>query len=160
MPLRQSDVTCEKYGTACLYRFSLLFQRTVVVVQQVVSLWVAIDDCDDSNGCMKMVPFTGDAYRNGQDLPLEKIESKTDNSKIRFDLQIPDRFIPTESVFSMALKRGYGEFHTAYTLHMSPENLSDRRRCAWIVRYCPAETVVVPGRREMFGADYELLLVR
>lgn len=111
-----------------------------------------------------MVPFTGE-YRYGENLPLEKTEAKTDptaqqKSGNRFDLRIPERFIPTESARSMSLKSGYGEFHTAFTLHMSPPNLSDRRRCAWIVRYCPAETVVIPGRRAAFGADHNLILIR
>ena len=46
------------------------------------------------------------------------------------------------------------EFHSAWTVHASEPNRSAHRRLAWVVRYVPTGTKVVPGHRGSFGADY------
>ena len=59
----------------------------------------------------------------------------------------------------MLLKRGEASWHSAWTIHRSDPNHSERRRLAWIVRYCPTGTAVQPGLRGSFGADYKFIPV-
>lgn len=79
-----------------------------------------------------------------------------------FFLVNPNRPLGTDLTKSTwcHLKRGEAEMHSAWTLHRSDPNTSDRRRCAWIVRYCPTGTRVVPGMRDSFPADYNIVPVR
>ena len=57
------------------------------------------------------------------------------------------------------IRRGEAEFHSAWTIHRSDPNHSDRRRMAWIVRYCPTGTKIIDGIRGAFTSEYPLIPV-
>ena len=124
-----------------------------------VSLWLAVDDADAGNGAMQTINFTVVPSARTVNLPVEQTSRE---GGAHFDLNIrKDAISPYESqAVTLALKSGYGSFHDAWLPHNSPPNLSDRRRCAWIVRYTPASTQLIPGKRKLFGDGYEMIQVR
>lgn len=101
-----------------------------------VSAWVALDDVDESNGCMWMVPgshmwgnqieFWG-KLKNFDDLPPE----------------FEGHVITTRSC---PVRKGEVHYHHALTWHGSPPNNSSRPRRAIALHYMTEETHYV-GRR-------------
>jgi len=127
----------------------------------VASLWLAVDDVDAGNGPMELLGFNAYPASRGKNI---KVAVDTTVVSAGFDnFNITATFTEgtdlTKSTWCH-LKRGEAEMHSAWTLHRSDPNTSDRRRCAWIVRYCPTGTRVVPGMRDSFPADYNIVPVR
>jgi phytanoyl-CoA hydroxylase len=94
-----------------------------------VSAWVALDDVDESNGCMSMVPGShkwGDQIQfllsqEGVDLPKE-FEGRTVARLLR------------------PVRKGEVHYHHALTWHCSHENTSPRPRRAIAIHVLPDET--------------------
>ena len=57
---------------------------------------------------------------------------------------------------SSAPFQGQASFHDAFIPHSSTPNNSEKRRCAWIVRYIPRDTVFVESNRNDFK-NHELI---
>jgi hypothetical protein len=93
-----------------------------------VTAWIALDDVDETNGCMWMVPGS---HKWGNHIKrLEK------NPKEKF-FDIADGFSPPEDaeidkvkVIPWPVRRGEVSFHHSMTWHGSHENRSDRPRRA------------------------------
>merc|ERR1719260_713672 len=125
-----------------------------LVPLKVASLWLALDDVTESNGAMDMFTFSALPSSRGTNLGVAKGEEVGADFFIKVDVE----GLPMEKMKKMTLKRGQAEFHDAYILHHSPENNSDRQRCAWIVRYIPDYVTIPKGSwRKMFHDDYPLL---
>lgn len=95
-----------------------------------VTAWVALDDVDESNGCMSMVPGS---HRWGNEIKfLESLKTYTD---------MPDTFNghPIQQV-TCAVKKGEVHYHHALTWHGSHANTSGRPRRAIALHYMPGET--------------------
>ena len=52
--------------------------------------------------------------------------------------------------------QGQASFHDAFIPHSSTPNNSEKRRCAWIVRYIPRDTEFVENNRNDFK-NHELI---
>jgi ectoine hydroxylase-related dioxygenase (phytanoyl-CoA dioxygenase family) len=93
-----------------------------------VTVWLAIDDADVANGCMKVIPGT---HYYGH-LTYEMTEN---NAQDVLDQVIPDieRFGPPVNI---ELQAGEISLHTDLLLHGSEPNTSSRRRCGLTLRYC------------------------
>lgn len=95
-----------------------------------VSAWVALDDADESNGCMSMVPGSylwGDHMNFLRTLPnLDALPAEIDGHKV-------------ERVFR-PVKKGAVHFHHALTWHSSHANTSGRPRRAIALHYMTQET--------------------
>lgn len=126
---------------------------------RVTSLWLAVDDVDLSNGPMSTLNFSSLPRARTENLP---VETSAKEGGATFDLNIrQDAIAPFEHLaVPLLLKRGRASFHDAWLPHSSTPNRSDRRRCAWIVRYCPGSTKLLGGRRKIFPDGYELVRVR
>ena len=96
---------------------------------------------------MKMVNFTGLPSIRRNNLPVEKTDEDRGQN---FFQQIPEEYIPAKSVFQHSLLRGQASFHDAFIPHSSTPNNSEKRRCAWIVRYIPRYTKFVQNDRNDF----------
>jgi len=95
-----------------------------------VTVWLAIDDADKENACMRFLPGT---HHYGH---LTWQLSEDDESNV-LNQTIPDieRFgEPVDDV----LRAGEASIHSDLTLHGSEANDSDRRRCGLTLRYCAA----------------------
>ncbi len=95
-----------------------------------VTVWLAIDDADVENGCMRCIPGS---HRFGD---LEYRQSDADENNV-LDQTVDDaeRF---GSAIDVELEAGEISIHSDLLLHGSSPNTSDRRRCGLTLRYCPA----------------------
>jgi ectoine hydroxylase-related dioxygenase (phytanoyl-CoA dioxygenase family) len=100
-----------------------------------VAAWVALDDVDESNGCMSMVPGShlwGNAMPVLSKLPtLDALPAEYEGHSVK------TQFCP--------VKKGEVHFHHALTWHSSPANTSDRPRRAIAYHYMPPDTRYVAG---------------
>ena len=128
---------------------------------KVASLWLALDDVDESNGAMEVLPFSVQPESASRSVPENFIHNAGGNTKgfDNFNLTLDSSKLNVNQGKGVFLNRGEAEFHSAFTIHRSDPNRSSRRRMAWIVRYCPTGTQVVGGIRGAFDSDYPLIPV-
>jgi non-heme Fe2+,alpha-ketoglutarate-dependent halogenase len=96
-----------------------------------VTIWLAIDDADVENSCMRFIPGS---HLYGH---LTWHLSEGDEGNV-LNQSVPDaeRFgSPVDDI----LKAGEISIHSDLTLHGSEANDSDRRRCGLTLRYCAAD---------------------
>lgn len=111
-----------------------------------VSAWVALDDVDEENGCMSMVP--GSHLWSNQIAFLRTLEN--------FDA-MPREFEgrPIE-VRPCPVKKGEVHYHHALTWHGSPANRSDRPRRAIALHYMTEETRYVESGQHIMKPFVEV----
>ena len=104
-----------------------------------VSAWVALEDADEENGCMSMVPRSHlwGAHGNGT------VGIRTDNWGPDYDPQFPPKEESVE-VVPCPTKAGEVMFHHCMTWHGAPPNRSERGRPAIAVHFMPGHTKYVP----------------
>jgi len=96
-----------------------------------VTVWLAIDDADVENACMRFIPGS---HLYGH-LTWRLSEADEDNV-LNQSVSDVERFgAPVDDV----LRAGEISIHSDLTLHGSEANDSDRRRCGLTLRYCAAE---------------------
>lgn len=111
---------------------------------KVVTVWLALDNSDEENGCMRVIPNTHhDGYSK-----YEKVVGPT-----VFSNEIIDREHFDELNVPMILKENEASLHDGKLIHGSDANLSNRRRCGYTMRYISAET-------KLNQDDFELYLAR
>ncbi|MGB7345708.1 MAG: phytanoyl-CoA dioxygenase family protein [Pirellulaceae bacterium] len=105
-----------------------------------VTVWLAIDDADQENACMK---FIAGSHHHGHMTyrPSGSHEDNVLNQTIENPLQYG------ESVYN-PLVAGQVSIHSDLLLHGSEANESDRRRCALTLRYCAADVRAELGWNE------------
>lgn len=96
-----------------------------------VTVWLAIDDADVANGCMRVIPGT---HKIGH-LTYQMSETSENNV---LDQAVPDHEKYGEPV-NIELSAGEMSMHTDLLLHGSEPNNSNRRRCGLTLRYCAAD---------------------
>ncbi len=116
----------------------------VIQPADLVSAWVALDDADEENGCMWMVPGS---HRWG---PHKGGTIGTDPDSFA---PLPDRELlpegaPVEPV-ACPVRKGEVMFHHCLTWHGSPRNRSGRGRPAIAVHYMPGYTRYQPTRTHL-----------
>jgi ectoine hydroxylase-related dioxygenase (phytanoyl-CoA dioxygenase family) len=96
-----------------------------------VTVWLAIDDADVGNACMRFIPGSH-LYGHLTWSLSEDDESNVLNQSVadveRFGYPVDD-----------VLKAGEISIHSDLTLHGSEANDSERRRCGLTLRYCAAD---------------------
>jgi len=95
-----------------------------------LAAWMAVDDCDEDNGCLQLVPYT-------QDLPeLCMIDADTTQSFTSQQVPIPDGLTPQPAL----MKSGDVLFFNGQVIHGSyPNTTTDRFRRALIAHYIVGE---------------------
>ena len=106
-----------------------------------VTVWLAIDDTDVGNGCMR---FVSGSHRYGQ---LEFRASEASESNVLN--QTVDNVERYGSLVDVELTAGQVSIHSDLLLHSSHYNRSERRRCGLTLRYC------TPDVRAISGFDWE-----
>ena len=93
-----------------------------------VTVWLAIDDADIENACMKFVAgsqLVGHlTYRPSSEADHNVLNQSIDNAE-QYGTVVYDQ-----------LKAGEFSIHADLLLHSSDANASDRRRCGLTLRYC------------------------
>jgi ectoine hydroxylase-related dioxygenase (phytanoyl-CoA dioxygenase family) len=96
-----------------------------------VTVWLAIDDADRENACMRFLPGT---HTLGH---LTYSLSETDEANV-LNQTVPDVAKYGDPVY-VELKAGEASVHSDLLLHGSEANTSARRRCGLTLRYAPAD---------------------
>jgi ectoine hydroxylase-related dioxygenase (phytanoyl-CoA dioxygenase family) len=96
-----------------------------------VTVWLAIDDADTENACMRFIPGS---HLYG---PLTWHLSEDDEGNVlnQTIADVEQFGAPVNDV----LRAGEISIHSDLTLHGSEANDSDRRRCGLTLRYCAAD---------------------
>jgi len=93
-----------------------------------VTVWLAIDDADEENGAMQVIPGS---HRHGQ-IDYEPSDANEDNV-LNQTVSTPLEY--GEAPVALAMKAGQMSLHTDLLLHGSEPNVSDRRRCGLTMRF-------------------------
>ena len=102
-----------------------------------ITVWLAIDDADEANGCMEVV---AGSHKFGL---IEYIPSGDDSGNVlNQTVTDPEKY---GTLARTPVKAGQMSVHSDLLLHGSPPNESDRRRCGLTLRYCPADVVAHLG---------------
>ncbi|MFM7321155.1 MAG: phytanoyl-CoA dioxygenase family protein [Armatimonadota bacterium] len=109
----------------------------------VVTLWLAVDDSDTENGCMRVVPGT-------QNLDLKELRRNAAVESV-LGSETPEEFFDESQAVDIVLRRGDVSVHNPRIVHGSNANTSPRRRCGLTIRYIPTHTRVTdPDFGEIF----------
>lgn len=102
-----------------------------------VTVWMAIDDADPENACMRYIPGTHVLGHLTWEL------SETDEGNV-LNQKVPDveRF---GSPVNVELKAGEASLHSDLLLHGSEANRSSRRRCGLTLRYTSGDVRAYMG---------------
>jgi non-heme Fe2+,alpha-ketoglutarate-dependent halogenase len=96
-----------------------------------VTVWLAIDDADVENACMRYIPGSHHlghlTYRLTEDSANAVLNQEVENAS-EFGAPI-----------DVELKAGEASVHSDLLLHGSEANRSQRRRCGLTLRYCAAD---------------------
>lgn len=102
-----------------------------------VTVWLAVDDADQENGCMEV--YAGSHTHGLIDFdPSDDSEGNVLDQSIR-NPQDYGRLMQTP------LRAGQISIHSDLLVHGSPPNNSQRRRCGLTLRYCPADVLAYLG---------------
>jgi hypothetical protein len=96
-----------------------------------VTVWLAIDDADVENACMRFVAGShhfGHLTYRPSDSSEHNVLNQTIENPLQYGTEVCDE-----------LKAGEVSLHSDLLLHGSEANNSDRRRCGLTLRYCAAE---------------------
>lgn len=93
-----------------------------------VTVWLAIDDADRENACMK---FIAGSQHVGH--LTYRPSSETDHNVLNQSIDNAEQY---GSVVYDELRAGEISIHADLLLHGSEANVSDRRRCGLTLRYC------------------------
>ena len=102
-----------------------------------VTVWLAIDDADRENACMRFIPGT---HHLGH-LTYKMTEDRGENV-LNQEVEDVERF---GTPVDVELKAGEISVHADLLLHGSEPNDSDRRRCGLTLRYCAADVRAYAG---------------
>lgn len=106
-----------------------------------VTVWLAIDDTDAENACMRFVPRS---HLHGTLMHTPSVAAE-DNV---LNLKVADPLSFGSAPVDNCLKAGEFSLHSDLLLHGSKANDSDRRRCGITLRYCAADVRAYLGWHE------------
>jgi len=109
-----------------------------------ITCWLALDDATVDNGCMHVIPGSHRDPRYqpvgcdlSPDIHLSPVPGGPGEPGSLYDeirTWMPDRAVPVE------LKAGECMFHHCLNYHMTPQNITDRQRRAFVIIYMPDGT--------------------
>ena len=100
-----------------------------------VTLYLALDDCDLENGCMRMLRGS---HHDGRAAHIVIREGEQTRKEIAPDVIGAFEAVPLE------LRAGECSLHLPWVIHGSERNRSNRRRAGMPMRYVTGATRVVP----------------
>ncbi|KAK3777607.1 hypothetical protein RRG08_021723 [Elysia crispata] len=114
----------------------------------VVSVWMAVDDADDDNACMQVIPGT---HKNGI---LKHVTESKEGNLLSTNQTISQELYDTSKAVSCPVKAGQMSLHHGLLVHGSGTNRSNRRRCGYVIRYVSttARPIEDPDRPRSFPA--------
>jgi len=117
-----------------------------------VTAWIALDEVDESNGCMWMVPGSH-KWGNHIDLLMKSPESEF----LNLNWTPPgDAEINTFKKIPWPVKKGHVSFHHSMTWHGSHKNKSDRPRRAIAIHFMTGQARFVASGQHVMKRFVEL----
>ena len=116
------------------------------------TVWVAVDDSDAENGCMRVIPGS---HKHG--IATHGKSVKVGNL-LSINQEIPDELVDTSQAFDLELKAGQISIHDGQLYHPSNPNISTRRRCGLTLRYIAPHVAQV--ELNSLGTRYPTILLR
>jgi hypothetical protein len=98
------------------------------------SAWIALDDVDAHNGCMRYIPgshASGSIYEH----------RVTDREGIVLNQEVDPSSFDASSARDDVLQAGQFSLHDVFLIHGSGPNRSSRRRAGFVIRYMPATSL-------------------
>ena len=117
-----------------------------------ITAWYAVDDSDQENGCMQVIPGTHAAGIQEHGKAVQEGNLLSINQEVKVT---PDQ---EKNAVDLVLKAGAMSIHHGLLFHGSLPNRSDRRRCGLTLRYVP--THVKQVNPNSIGKNYTAILVR
>ena len=114
--------------------------------------WIAIDDSDAENGCMRVIPGS---HKSGI---VTHGTSEREGNLLSINQEIPDELVDTGRAIDLELSAGQTSVHHGQLFHASMPNTSNRRRCGLTVRFIPPEARQVASNS--IGQDWRPILLR
>lgn len=105
-----------------------------------VTVWLAIDDADAENACMR---FVSGSHHFGH--MTYRPSSSTEHNVLNQSIDNPEQY---GVIVDDDLRAGQISIHSDLLLHGSEANQSSRRRCGLTLRYCAAEVRAHMGWNE------------
>jgi len=118
---------------------SAYWNGRVSTMEGIVTIWLALDEVNPENGCMKVIPGT---HNNG----FSKYEAVDDSSKNIFETQISADQIDNEKAVYFSLAAGECSLHEGRIIHGADANTSPKRRAGYTMRYFPLTSKVFPEK--------------
>lgn len=117
---------------------SAYWHRRLDSYDKIVTVWLALDDVDEGNGCMRVV--------RGSHLTVAGFDaySPVEESSHTFATELAG--VDGAAGKPIELRRGECSLHDGRIVHGADPNTSDRRRLGYTMRYLSAETTVYPER--------------
>ncbi len=100
----------------------------------VATVWLALDDADAGNGCMRVIPRTHDG---------ERAIDRSAAPDAVFDLRVGVDAHEEARAVDLCLRAGDLSIHDGRLVHGSEANTSARRRAGYTMRYADPRTVRV-----------------
>ena len=96
-----------------------------------ITAWLAIDDADPQNGCMRVIPGShlGEILDHGK--------SSREGNLLSINQEITDSMVDAASAVDIVLNAGQMSLHHGKLIHGSNPNRSNRRRCGLTLRFVP-----------------------
>ena len=114
--------------------------------------WIAIDDSDVENGCMRVIPGS---HKRGI---VTHGTSEREGNLLSINQEIPDELVDTSHAIDLELSAGQVSVHHGQLFHASMPNTSNRRRCGLTVRFIPPEARQVD--ENSIGQAWQPVLLR
>lgn len=111
----------------------------ISTMENVVTVWLALDRVDEENGAMKVVPGT---HRAGGQSEYEAV----DGEENIFVEQIRTDLVDERQAVAFELEPNQCSLHDSRIVHGAPANTSSRRRAGYTMRYFPTTSRVFPDR--------------
>ena len=93
--------------------------------------WIAIDDSNVGNGCLRVVPGSHIGKRYYE-------HSKSDRENLVLNQHVDDARIDLDDAVDLELHPGQFSLHDVFLIHGSNPNTSGKRRAGVAIRYMPA----------------------
>lgn len=98
---------------------------TPLVPEEYVTCWLALDDADESNGCLWVIPGS---HRNGTQRHVNGGSGPFRVGHVG----------PADDGVPVPVRRGSVLVFSSLLMHRSGPNMTDRHRRAWIIQFCSA----------------------
>lgn len=114
----------------------------------VLSVWLALDDSLEDNGALQVIPGS---HCSGM---LPHRQSQRLGNMLSVNQEIPEELVQADKAVLCPLWAGQMSLHDGLLVHASDPNMSDRRRCGFVIRYVPtcAYPIQDPDRPRRFLA--------